>query len=91
MQTLPPDLHLTRRTPEFTASTIPVGLLHDHRTEPGVWGMMIEERHLLLPGRSGIVEQAVKHQVMPFGPVRFHVEFHAGPDVVMAPTGSPAR
>ena len=91
MRTLPPGLYLTRRTPEFTASIIPAGLRHDHRTEPGVRGVMIEERHLPLPDRSGIVEPAVKHQVMPFGPVRFHVEFHAGPDVVMAPTGSPAR
>ncbi|OYV40545.1 MAG: tellurite resistance protein [Thiomonas sp. 20-64-5] len=96
MKTLPPDLHLTRRTPEFTAATIPPGLLHDHRTKPGVWGVIhvlegaleyhilepMEERLLLTPGRPGIVEPAMKHQVMPLGPVRFLVEFHVRPDVV---------
>lgn len=95
MKTLPPGLQLTRRTPEFNASTIPAGLLHDHRTKPGVWGVIqvlegaleyhvlepVEERHVLIPGRPGIVEPAMKHQVMPLGPVRFHVEFHAKPEL----------
>ena len=96
MKTLPPGLQLTRRTPEFNTSTIPAGLLHDHRTKPGVWGVIqvlegaleyhvlepVEERHRLIPGRPGIVEPAMKHQVMPLGPARFHVEFHAKPDLV---------
>lgn len=94
MKALPPGLQLTRRSLEFTASTVPRGLLHDHRTRPGVWGVIhvlegaleyhilepAQERLVLLPGHPGIVEPAMAHQVMPLGSVRFFVEFHASPD-----------
>ncbi len=93
MKTLPPGLQLTRRTPEFTAFTIPAGLLHDHRTKPGVWGVIqvlegaleyhilepIEEKHVLTPQNPGVVEPAMRHAVHASGAVRFYVEFHAAP------------
>jgi tellurite resistance-related uncharacterized protein len=37
---LPDDVVLYRRTPIFTEATIPAGLLSDHRTKEGVWGMI---------------------------------------------------
>jgi len=37
---LPNGVVLYRRTPIFTETTIPAGLLSDHRTKEGVWGMI---------------------------------------------------
>ena len=35
---LPGGLHEYKRTPEFTESSIPQGLLKDHNTKAGIWG-----------------------------------------------------
>ncbi len=91
MKNLPANVHPYRRTPDFTESTIPAGLLRDHTTKSGVWAVIhitqgsleyhiiepAEERHLLAPDKPGIVEPTMRHQVVPLGPVRFYVEFHA--------------
>jgi tellurite resistance-related uncharacterized protein len=37
---LPPDLTPYRRTPEFTETTIPAGLLRAHATKEGAWGLI---------------------------------------------------
>jgi tellurite resistance-related uncharacterized protein len=37
---LPEDAVLYRQTPVFTETTIPTGLLGDHRTKEGTWGMI---------------------------------------------------
>ncbi len=37
---LPNDAVLYRQTPVFTETTIPAGLLGDHRTKEGTWGMI---------------------------------------------------
>lgn len=37
---LPDDVMRYRQTPIFTEGTIPAGLLSDHRTKEGVWGMI---------------------------------------------------
>lgn len=88
MKTLPDGLEAYRRTPEFTEDSVPGGLLKDHRTKDGVWGVIrvlsgslgyvipsAGERHELVPGRDGIVEPTVPHRVAVTGPVRFFVEF----------------
>ena len=104
MKTLPPGLQFTRRTPEFTEAAVPAGLLHEHRTRPGIWGVIqvlegtleyhilepLEERHRLTPGHPGIVEPTMKHQVAPLGPVRFFVEFHAAPEATQPSQDGPA-
>jgi tellurite resistance-related uncharacterized protein len=91
MKNLPADVRPYRRTPEFTEATIPRGLLRDHATKPGVWAVIhvtqgaldyhilgpVSERHRLTPDSVGIVEPEVRHHVVPTGPVRFYVEFHA--------------
>lgn len=90
MRALPTDVEAYDRTREFTESTVPAGLLRDHRTKPGVWGRITvlegslryrilepeTEEHLLDPDRPGIVEPGVTHEVELVGPVRFYVEFH---------------
>ena len=37
----PSDLELVRTTPEFTETTVPAGLLAEHRVAAGVWGRLV--------------------------------------------------
>jgi tellurite resistance-related uncharacterized protein len=78
-----------RRTAEFTEATVPAALLRRHTTKAGVWGRIhvlegalryrilepVVEEHELSPGRVGVVEPEVPHEVEPQGSVRFYVEF----------------
>jgi tellurite methyltransferase len=86
---VPPAAVSIRRTPDFSESTIPSGLLHRHSTKPGVWGLIqiiegsltyrvlepIATEAVLTPGHPGVVEPGRLHEVEPRGPVRFFVEF----------------
>lgn len=87
MQALPEKARPYKRTPLFTEETLPRGLLKDHRTREGVWGVirveegMLEycigegERYLLTPGNPGIVAPEVTHHITPQGKVAFFIEF----------------
>ena len=94
MKTIPEDVAPYQRTPEFTEETLPAGLRRRHDTKAGVWGRIcvvegrllyrilepeIEEQ-VLEPGRDGVVEPRVPHEVEPIGRVRFFVEFHRRSD-----------
>ncbi|MDB5558879.1 MAG: hypothetical protein JWQ36_1813 [Enterovirga sp.] len=81
-----------RRTPIFDETTLPAGLRRDHRTKPGVWGVIrvlagqlrycvLDPRseQILEPGRPGLVHPDQPHFVEPIGPVRMHVEFYDQP------------
>lgn len=86
----PAGLREYKRTPVFTEGTIPKGLLRDHCTKAGTWGLIhILEGRLryivnepevctieLQPGVAGIVVPEMKHRVEPVGTVRFCVGFH---------------
>jgi tellurite resistance-related uncharacterized protein len=37
---LPADLEAYRRTPEFSEMSVPKGLLQEHSTKAGVWGLI---------------------------------------------------
>ncbi|HEU4961239.1 MAG TPA: DUF1971 domain-containing protein [Sphingomonas sp.] len=55
--TLPPGLESYRRTDSFTEATVPAGLLADHTTKAGTWGLIHVEEGLLRyrvtdPGRE---------------------------------------
>lgn len=90
MKALPDHVVAYKRTPEFTESSVPNGLLHSHNTKAGVWGRIVvldgeltyrilepvQEELLLGAGDCGIVEPMVKHEVKPQGRVRFYVEFY---------------
>jgi len=90
MPALPEGVAPYRKTPMFTETTIPAGLLRSHSTAAGVWGLIhvLEGRlryrviasgaeRILEPGAPpGVVEPTVLHEVTPLGPVRFYVEFH---------------
>ena len=87
----PEGLREYRRTPEFSEADIPAGLLRDHVTRPGVWGLIhvlegrleytvqepVERSFELAAGDAGVVVPEMKHHVRPLGPVRFCVVFHA--------------
>ena len=88
MSELPAGVVAYRRTPEFTEATVPAGLLKDHATKAGVWGVIhvtagrlryvVPSRgheEVLTPGRNGLVTPEVPHHVAPDGAVRFFVEF----------------
>ena len=84
----PENLEPYRRTPLFNTMSVPKGLLREHSTKPGVWGVITvlegrlryvipsrDEQCILEPERPGIVEPAVVHRVEPLGEVSFFVEF----------------
>lgn len=89
MKELPPDVERYKQTPEFDASSVPVGLLRAHQTREGTWGRIVVlegrllyrilepdvEEIVLSPGQCGVVEPTVLHEVAPIGSVRFYVEF----------------
>lgn len=90
MKSLPSEVVAYKRTPEFTDTTVPAGLLRSHDTKPGVWGRIVVLEGALLyrilepevedirldPSIAGIVEPTVKHEVVPEAGVRFYVEFY---------------
>lgn len=89
-QSLLERLELYKRTPTFTETTVPRGLLKDHGTKQGVYGHIVveagqlaltvgEQRVVLEPGRSAVTLPQEVHAVEPLGAVRFHVEFYREP------------
>ena len=89
MKSLPTNVVAYQQTKAFTATTTPKALTRQHDTKAGVWGRIhvVEgtllyrilepevEEHILIPGRDGIVEPQVPHEVEPTEGVRFYVEF----------------
>lgn len=89
MKALPTDVTPYKKTPEFTETSVPAGLLKDHQTKEGVWGKIVIlegalEYTIIEPelevielseSRYGVVEPTVLHHIKPLGPVRFYVEF----------------
>ncbi len=85
----PTDFAAYKRTPEFTAATIPAGLRKDHSTKKGVWAKIVvlegtlryvvdplNATFTLEPSTPGIVIPEVLHYIGPLGEVRFYVEFY---------------
>jgi tellurite resistance-related uncharacterized protein len=82
-----------RKTPVFTADTIPRGLLSRHSTKAGVWGRLEvlsgtlnfvlegpgEPREVLRAGESVVIVPEVEHRVEPLGPVEFRIELYRAP------------
>ena len=73
-------------TPVFDEYSLPAGLRREHRTKPGVWGIIrvldgqvrlvkAAEVLVLTPERPGLVEPEEPHWVEPLGRIRMQVEF----------------
>ena len=86
---LPAEFAAYKRTPEFTADTVPAGLLKDHSTKKGVWAHIVvlegrlhyridefDKTFELTPDNRGVVVPEVVHHIAPVGAVRFYVEFY---------------
>lgn len=86
---LPSGLELARTTPEFTAESVPDGLLAAHQVAEGVWGRLIVragtvvfvveesgDRRTVASGRHQVIAPGVVHHVEPSDDARFAVEFH---------------
>lgn len=78
-----------KRTAVFDENSLPAGLRREHRTKPGVWGVIrvldgqlryvvIEptSEMILEPGHPGLVLPDQPHFVEPLGPMRMQVEFY---------------
>lgn len=81
-----------RSTPVFDETTIPAALRAEHRTKPGVWGLIKvlegelnltyadpRAEKILSPGNPGVVEPEQTHFVTPLGKVRMQVDFYTEP------------
>ena len=88
---LPPDVVAYKRTPTFTEQTVPKGLLADHQTKAGTWGLINVESGSLIyaitepgaerseqvtQGQQAVVVPQQKHHVTCAEPVTFFVEFY---------------
>lgn len=78
-----------KSTPVFDENTLPAGLRREHRTRPGVWGVIrvldgrVRYRVLdpvseaiLDPDHPGMVLPDQPHFVAPLGAIRMQVEFY---------------
>ncbi|WP_244458756.1 DUF1971 domain-containing protein [Roseomonas fluvialis] len=78
-----------RTTPVFDETTLPAALRREHRTKPGVWGVVevIEGRMRLVfldppgeaivsPGHSAVVLPDQPHYAEPIGAMRMCITFH---------------
>ena len=87
---LPDGLVAYKRTPVFDQDNLPAGFGQDHRTKPGVWGVIHilegvlaytsyepDQTEILEPeAPPKVVEPCERHKVAAVGEVRFYVEFH---------------
>jgi|AACY02.9.fsa_nt_gi tellurite resistance-related uncharacterized protein len=86
---LPAGVELARTTPEFTAASVPAGLLSAHQVADGVWGRLrvlagavvyvVEvtgQRRTITAGGAQVIEPGLVHHVEPASDARFVVEFH---------------
>lgn len=86
--TLPEGAQKYRETREFTEGTVPKGLLADHNTADGVWGVLrILEGQLLYtckdqppvvvsPDQPAVIFPKEKHHITCEAAVRFKIEFY---------------
>jgi tellurite resistance-related uncharacterized protein len=87
---LPAGAACYKQTAEFTAATIPAGLLKDHTLKAGTWAQIVVlagqlryriaaplARELLLsPDTIGVVPPEVPHAIEPVGEVRLRIDFY---------------
>jgi len=88
MKKLPNNVIQYKSTPMFTEESVPKGLLNNHNTKSGVWGLIkveegeleyvIENKevHILTENNIGVVEPEILHHIKPLGKVLFRVEFY---------------
>jgi tellurite resistance-related uncharacterized protein len=86
-----------RSTAVFDETTLPVALRREHRTKPGVWGVIrviegklrlqfadADDEQVLTPDQPGLVRPEQVHCVEPMGRMRMQVDFYDRPPVLDA-------
>lgn len=88
MKSLPNHVQQYSTSPVFTEETAPKGLLKDHKTKSGIWGLICvnegeleyiiedKETHILTPDQKGVIEPEIKHHIKPLGAASFTIEFY---------------
>lgn len=88
MKKIPSNVSPYKRTSTFNEITVPKGLLQNHNTKSGVWGLLtvesgkieyvIEDKeiNILSSELSGVIEPEIKHHIKPLGEVSFFIEFY---------------
>lgn len=92
---LPADVACYSRTATFTKDSVPAGLLKDHSTKAGVWGLLEvwagqltyhvtdprrpESTQTIQAGGSVVIEPTILHRVELSADARFHVWFFREP------------
>lgn len=90
MPTLPTNVTSYKRTPNFTQATVPRGLLKDHSTKAGTWGVLTvlsgalyyhicqtaPHRYKLEVDVAGIIVPEQKHYIELSGETEFYLEFY---------------
>lgn len=87
---IPAELEAYKRTPQFSVSTTPRGLLKSHQTKAGTWALIVVKQgqlvyreleptvqsHHLTPGSICLVEPQRRHEVALGDGTEFYVEFY---------------
>ncbi len=91
MFTLPDTAQPYRTIGPFTQDSLPTGLLREHNTKDGVWGLLEvlegavkyvitepgeEAEHLLSSALPGVIAPQQKHHLILIGDVTFQIRFH---------------
>ena len=92
MKTLPDNVAMYKRTPQFTSLSTPAGLLDNHTTKVGVWAKINVEKgtieytinngktYLLTEDIHGIIEPQIPHYIKPSHDAEFFIEFYRVPE-----------
>lgn len=88
MKKLPDNVKPYKKTPIFNEITVPKGLLKNHNTKNGTWGLLTiekgeieyaiedQEKIVLSPNLLGVIEPEILHHIKPLGKVSFFIEFY---------------
>lgn len=81
-----------KTTPVFDEDSLPPPIRNEHRTKPGVWGLLRvlegqvhlvfegqDEPLVITPERAAMIPPETTHHVETIGPMRMQVEFYHEP------------
>lgn len=94
MQCIPDSAEAYRTIGPFHQDSLPIGLLREHNTKAGVWGLLEvlagevkyvitqpgeESEHILSQACPGVIAPEQKHHLVLISDVNFQITFHRVP------------